>query len=797
MNTKSALVIANSQYEHAGLRQLTAPTHDAQALAEVLGDPKIGGFDVQTIVNQKCSDVMHEIEKFFSSRTRDDLVVLYFSGHGLKDEDGKLYLATLNTDPQWLRSTAIPDHFVNEVMTGSGSKRQVLLLDCCYSGAFAKALLAKGEANMVLKDHFEGRGRVLLTASNAVQYSFEGGKFDCVGESSGSVFTQALVQGLRSGAADQDGDGLVSLGELYDYVHDRVLDATPQQRPMKWELDVEGDMIIARNPVPLVEAADLPEDVQDAIHSKFPSIREESIHDLERLLRGKNRGVALAARNALMALSQDDSRRVSELAAKCLVENPAPAGEPTADSTPATQPTSEEESRAPERAEAERVAKQKAEQERLARGKAEAERAAREKAEQERLAREKAEEEQRQRERDAQAQRTEQERQARERAERERKAIPPAAPGFPCPKCRVWLEADAAFCWKCGNRVIAPHPTPSPTREPAPAPPPVGVFQPPPVPVYVPPVAPPRPSGLGTGAKVAILLGVAVVLVLIGLVVSKNRSSGPQNVSPAGPLALSSSTVAEPSGRQPSSSQEDANSVPSSPQPAAPETNRTTSEETVLLNRIVVGMGGWDRVREVRSLRIRGSVQMATPAGTLQGVLESIAVFPDRLWQQLTLPTGATIETLATPSLAFTRALGQTQAMSTAERDAILKELRTDPNWVAQHAGEPGYTLRAGGSEQVGEYSTRILEVDADGAHERWYVEPRSGLVVRTVAERMGADGMAEEVTDNSDWRSYGGFVSPAQQRTYRRGVLVRSGQVLELSVNPTINPALFQGSDY
>ncbi|MBZ5555100.1 MAG: tetratricopeptide repeat protein [Acidobacteriia bacterium] len=387
---KSALIIANSQYEHTGLRQLTAPTQDAQALADVLADPTIGGFEVRTLVNQRCAEVMHEIEKFYRSRTRDDLLPLYFSGHGLKDEDGKLYLAALNTDPQWLRSTAIPDHFVNEVMAGSRSKRQVLLLDCCYSGAFAKALLAKGEANVVLKDHFEGRGRVLLTASDAVQYSFESGIFESAVESSGSVFTQTLVEGLRSGEADQDGDGVVSLDELYDFVHDRVLDVTPHQRPMKWELDVEGEIIIARNPAPFVNPSDLPQDIRDAIGSKFPSIREEAIHELERLLRGRHRGLALAARTALKTLTADDSRRVSDAAEKCLAANPAPAApeemilqsSPGAVAPPA-QPKEEITTR-PERKtqeEAERKAPPAAEPRRLETQKAEAVRLAPEKEE--------------------------------------------------------------------------------------------------------------------------------------------------------------------------------------------------------------------------------------------------------------------------------------------------------------------------------------------------------------------------------------------------------------------------------
>jgi len=48
------------------------------------------------------------------------------------------------------------------------------------------------------------------------------------------VFTSALVEGLATGDADRDRDGLVALDELYDYIYDKVRTATPNQTPGKW-----------------------------------------------------------------------------------------------------------------------------------------------------------------------------------------------------------------------------------------------------------------------------------------------------------------------------------------------------------------------------------------------------------------------------------------------------------------------------------------------------------------------------------------------------------------------------------
>ncbi len=252
--TRLALVIANYQYQDAGLRQLIAPRQDAEALARVLSDPAVGSFQARTLLNEPSYKVNQAIEAFFAERKRDDLLLLYFSGHGVKDEDGQLYFATTDTRRSLLRSTAVSSGFVNDVMHRSRSRRQVLLIDCCYSGAFARGMLAKGEAGIGTQERFAGHGRVVLTASDAMQYSFEGDAI--AGKGVRSVFTRTLVCGLETGEADQNSDGLISLDELYDYVHDRVVDETPEQRPGKWAFDVQGEIVIARNPRPIVKIAE-------------------------------------------------------------------------------------------------------------------------------------------------------------------------------------------------------------------------------------------------------------------------------------------------------------------------------------------------------------------------------------------------------------------------------------------------------------------------------------------------------------------------------------------------------------
>jgi uncharacterized caspase-like protein len=242
---RRALIVANSVYEDAGLAGLVSPATDASDLARALAAPDTCGFAVDTVVDASSAEVGHAIEDFLADRDRADLLLLYFSCHGLKDEQGRLYFAARNTRRNRLRSTAIPAGFVNELLLACQSRRKVLILDCCYSGAFAKGMQVKADPQMHTVEQFDARGLVVLTASDAAQYAFEG---DAVqGSAARSTFTAALITGLDTGDADIDDDGMVSVDDAHEYVR-RQLVGLHHQSPRKWEFDVQGRIVLARSP---------------------------------------------------------------------------------------------------------------------------------------------------------------------------------------------------------------------------------------------------------------------------------------------------------------------------------------------------------------------------------------------------------------------------------------------------------------------------------------------------------------------------------------------------------------------
>jgi hypothetical protein len=246
----------------------------------------------------------------------DDLALLYFSGHGIKDQAGRLYLATTDTEHDYPDASAVEGRFIQDTMLNSRSHSQVLILDCCYGGAFAKGMTHRGGERIGTAEVFQGRGQVVLAASDAVQFAFEGDQV--AGEGIRSVFTSTLVDGLRTGEADLDGDGYISVDNLFDYVSIHVPRRMPQQTPIMSAIGVRGDLIIAQNPHQRLKPAELPIEVLEAIESPDALSRLGAVEELGRLLGVVNPRMVLAASEALRKLADDFDRRVFTQATELL-----------------------------------------------------------------------------------------------------------------------------------------------------------------------------------------------------------------------------------------------------------------------------------------------------------------------------------------------------------------------------------------------------------------------------------------------------------------------------------------------
>jgi hypothetical protein len=220
-------------------------------------------------------------------------LLLYFSCHGILDPRGRLYFVTANTKKQLLDSTGISARWVKEQMDHSRSQRIVLLLDCCYSGAFARGLRRGSAGAEEILEQLGGRGRVVITASDTMEHAYE------------SKFTNAVVVGLKTGAADLNGDGQVSVDELYHYVYDQVRQNTSGQTPTMSADGMRGQLYLAKNSHALLP---LPAELEQVLASESVWKRLWAVKGLQLLLSGDHPGgQKRAARQALDRLRDADT----------------------------------------------------------------------------------------------------------------------------------------------------------------------------------------------------------------------------------------------------------------------------------------------------------------------------------------------------------------------------------------------------------------------------------------------------------------------------------------------------------
>ncbi|MEU6857885.1 caspase family protein [Glycomyces sp. NPDC046736] len=228
-----ALLIGNSIYyrDPGGLPELHGPKEDVKALQAALAHPDFGMFedpDIEPLFDRRVQDLRVELEQFYiHDATRDDVLLLYYSGHGKLDISNRLHLCASDTQTSSLRSTALRykedvEEFINE----SPAAATITVLDCCHSGGF------RGGKLMV---EATGSGRCVLTSSAANQLAI-----DETRPGGPSPFTEVLVRGLQLAEAQLH----LTTQELYEYVKLEL--NRPGQAKPQYYFNGAGSIILAR-----------------------------------------------------------------------------------------------------------------------------------------------------------------------------------------------------------------------------------------------------------------------------------------------------------------------------------------------------------------------------------------------------------------------------------------------------------------------------------------------------------------------------------------------------------------------
>lgn len=233
-----ALVIGVSRYNYheGGLLDLEYADADSRSIRDFLKS-RVGfkDSDISYLENENATveNVRAAVDLFLERARENDLIFLFIAGHGAQDpfDPRNLYLILHDSKVTNMPSTALNMSELQTLFTNRlRAKRMVILIDACHSGGVnpgrtsSSRQLERSENNtfsIYAEKLFGGEGRALLTSSDVNEISEEGKKW---GGGHG-VFTWAVLEGLR-GTADSNRDRVITTGELFDFVSDRVRQET-------------------------------------------------------------------------------------------------------------------------------------------------------------------------------------------------------------------------------------------------------------------------------------------------------------------------------------------------------------------------------------------------------------------------------------------------------------------------------------------------------------------------------------------------------------------------------------------
>ncbi|MEU5088963.1 caspase family protein [Streptomyces sp. NPDC021356] len=173
-----------------------------------------------------------------AARDAEDLLLVYYTGHGLLDEDGLLHLALSSTDPAHAAFTGIPVDLVKRCLGRARARLRVLVLDCCFSG---RAVAAMTESGSLFSAQLEVSGTYTLTSTtaNAPSHAPPGQRH--------TAFTAALLDALNQPTP-------LTLDGIHQHI-DTLLQGAGLPRPQRRSVNAAGDFALARGPVPLCATA--------------------------------------------------------------------------------------------------------------------------------------------------------------------------------------------------------------------------------------------------------------------------------------------------------------------------------------------------------------------------------------------------------------------------------------------------------------------------------------------------------------------------------------------------------------
>lgn len=235
------ILIGAAEYgTESGLPGLPAVANNLDDLHSALADPTHGWLTPHSGTKILNPASPSELGTTIADRSKraDDLVLIYYAGHGLLSSRGELYLATSHTNREQLRFTAFPFDWIREILNDTPAANRVVILDCCYSG---RAIGAMSDPGSTAYDQLDINGTYILTSTTAttIAHAPAGARH--------TAFTGELIRVLRDG--DPKIAELVTLDDVYRATY-RALTRQGLPRPQQRGSNATPRLALVRNHAP-------------------------------------------------------------------------------------------------------------------------------------------------------------------------------------------------------------------------------------------------------------------------------------------------------------------------------------------------------------------------------------------------------------------------------------------------------------------------------------------------------------------------------------------------------------------
>jgi glycine betaine/choline ABC-type transport system substrate-binding protein len=233
-----AILIGTSEYKDKGFRPLPAAANSLKGLNEILVDERLCGWPAERVTALLNPDNGPQLVVNLREWAQDteDVLLLYYVGHGTVSPDGQLCLALPDTQFNNSDVTGIEYRHIHSALKDSPARIKVVILDCCNSGRAIETLCDAREIANAADIH----GAYVITASDQAAHvpPLPQQAQEC------TSFTGQFLDLVRTGIPD--GPELLTLNMIYSHLRAR-LKSRQLPAPNQRGTDMAGEFVFTRN----------------------------------------------------------------------------------------------------------------------------------------------------------------------------------------------------------------------------------------------------------------------------------------------------------------------------------------------------------------------------------------------------------------------------------------------------------------------------------------------------------------------------------------------------------------------